>query len=82
MHDVPFCPDGPYDRVSCGRNDRLVFPARSLRIFPMTTLPAVEPDREVSCGGDVIGREAVAGIALSLGRLLPVNMITKMSSDG
>ena len=48
----------------------------------MTTLPAVEPDREVSCGGDVIGREAVAGIALSLGRLLPVNMITKMSSDG
>jgi hypothetical protein len=42
----------------------------------------VEPDREVSCGGDVIGREAVAGPTLSLGRLLPVNTIESKSSDG
>lgn len=33
----------------------------------------IEPDREVSCGGDLNGREAVAGITLAMGRLLPVS---------
>jgi Uma2 family endonuclease len=32
----------------------------------------IEPDSEVSCGGDLTGREAVAGIRLPLGTLLPV----------
>jgi Uma2 family endonuclease len=32
----------------------------------------IEPDNEVSCGGDLTGREAVAGIRLPLGTLLPV----------
>jgi hypothetical protein len=48
----------------------------------MATLPAVESDREVSCGGDISGREVVAGIALSLGQLLPMNTIESTSSVG
>jgi Uma2 family endonuclease len=33
----------------------------------------VEPDSEVTCGGDLTGREAVADVRLTLGKLLPVS---------
>jgi Uma2 family endonuclease len=33
----------------------------------------IEPDSEVSCGGDLTGREAVARVGLTLGQLLPVS---------
>jgi Uma2 family endonuclease len=33
----------------------------------------VEPDSEVRCGGDLTGREAVADVRLTLGKLLPVS---------
>jgi Uma2 family endonuclease len=32
----------------------------------------VEPDSEVTCGGDLTGREALADVRLTLGKLLPV----------
>ncbi len=33
----------------------------------------IEPEAEVTCGGDLTGREAVADVRLALGKLLPVS---------
>jgi hypothetical protein len=35
----------------------------------------VEADGEVTCGGDPTGREAVAGVRLTLGSLLPASSV-------